>query len=110
MGTKVMLRSEVEAQVNAFCEALKDGGGEEIEGLISEVLDIEFMRSVNGEFRGFELTLCLSGPNVYLSYHVNQSEAFIKGFWDGDLVEIHLGVVESDILWDYVEELADCMR
>lgn len=53
MGTKVMLRGEVEARVNAFRGALSDGSGEKIEGLISEVLDIEFTRSVSGEFRGF---------------------------------------------------------
>lgn len=63
-----------------------------------------------GSFVVFELVFCLGGLNVYLSYSVSQSEAFVKGFWDGDLVEIHLGVVGSDVLWDYVEELADCMR
>lgn len=50
-------------------------------GLISEVLDIECARSVNGEFRGFELMLCLRGYNVYLSYRVSQSEVFVRGFW-----------------------------
>lgn len=86
-----MLKGEVEARGNAFCETLSDGSGEKIEGLISEVLDVEFTRSVSGEFRGFELVLCLGGHNVYLSYRVSQSEAFVKWFWGGDSVEISLG-------------------
>lgn len=109
MDTRTMLKGEVKAQIKAFREALKDDSGEKIESLINEALDIEFTRSINGEFRGFELTICLGGPNVYLSHHVSQSEAFVKGYWDGDSVEIRLGVVESDILWDYMEELASCV-
>ena len=48
-----MLKGEVEARVKAFREALRDGSGEKIGSLIDEMLDIEFTRSVSGEFRGF---------------------------------------------------------
>lgn len=110
MDTRTMLKCEVKAQIGAFRAALKDDSGEKIESLINEALDIEFTRSFNGEFRGFSLTLCLGGPNVYLNHHVSQSEAFVEGYWAGDSVKIHLGIVESDILWDYMEELVDCMK
>lgn len=66
------------------------------------MLNIEFTGSVSWEFRGFELVLCLGCPNVYLSRHVSQSEAFVRGFWGGDSVGVPLGVVESvfcGIIW-----------
>lgn len=109
MDSRTMLKGEVKAQIDAFRKALEDESGEEIESLINDVLGIEFTRSINGEFRGFSLTLCLGGPNVYLTHHVSQSEAVVEGYWAGDSVKIQLGIVESDILFDYMEELADCM-
>lgn len=88
-----MLKGEVEARVKAFREALRDGSGEKIGSLIDEILDVEFTRSVSGEFRGFELVFCLGvlmficrivlvSPRLLLrGFGVVIRQRFLWGLW-----------------------------
>lgn len=43
-----------------------EGDYDRLNDLLENSLELVFMVSSNGEFRGYELTVALGGPNVYI--------------------------------------------
>lgn len=105
--TKEMLKKEVENQ-KLWIEDCATGKGEsDFDEVMDDVLDIEIIRSLRGDFRGFEITLCLGNPNIFLSRHISQYNTYLKGVWGSESVELPLNEETSDMLIEYMEELAD---
>ena len=105
--TEELLKSEVKAQKKWIEDCVTGKGESDFDEVIAEVLGIEIVRSLRGAFRGFELTLCVGGPNIYLSHHIAQAQAYLKGYWGSTELELPLNEETSDMIFEYMEELAD---
>lgn len=105
--TKEMLKDELKAQKKWIEDSVEGREDCDFDDVIDEVLGIEIVRSLRGEFRGFELTLCIGCPNIFLSHHIAQAQAHLKGYWRSTEFELPLNEETSDMLLEYMEELAD---
>lgn len=76
------------------------------DNLMSEVLETNIVNSLNGEFRGYELTLCEGKykPYIYLSQRVWESRAHIISYYYGNREAISLSEEVSDMILEYVRK------
>lgn len=103
MDTLEQLKEEVLATVDNWNDA--DGDYGRLNELLENSLDLVFMISSKGEFRGYELTVTLGGPNVYIRQEVGAWGARVIGFSWGESFSETLTPEVSGFLWDTIFEI-----
>ena len=88
------------------CSFAKRNPQQFFDNLMSEVLETNIVNSLDGEFRGYELTLCEGKykPYIYLSQRVWESRAHIVSYYYGNREAISLSEEVSDMILEYVRK------
>lgn len=76
------------------------------DNLMGEVLEINIVHSLDGEFRGYELTLCEGKykPYMYLSQRSWESRAHIISYYCGNREAISFNEEVSSAILEYVRK------
>lgn len=88
------------------CSFGKSSSHDFIDNLMGEVLETNIIHSLDGEFRGYELTLCEGKykPYIYLSQRIWESRAHIVSYYYGNRDLISLSEEVSDMILEYVRK------
>ena len=71
-----------------------------------DVLDVEIISDLRGEYRGAKIWLTLGGPNICL----DTRESCVKGYWWSDRAECHVQKFAVDAVDEYYSELWEMTR
>lgn len=66
-----------------------------------DVLDVELITSLSGDYRGTIVTLCIGGPGIFL----NTREGCIKGVWWGEKAQCPISRDICNAVDDYFSSL-----
>lgn len=77
-----------------------------LEKYFEDVLDVEIISDMRGNYRGAIITLGLGGPSIYL----NTREGWVKGYWGSDYAEYHVQSWAVAAVDEYFSEQWDISR
>lgn len=72
---------------------------------VSDALDIDVTRSLNGDYKGARILLTFGGPNIWL----DTADRELQGSWGGKRVNLHVPYDVCEEIDAAVEELTSCM-
>lgn len=71
-----------------------------------DVLDVEIICNLRGDYRGARVALTLGGPNIYF----NTRKGCVECYWFSDYAEWHVRSFATDAVDEYFKELWEMSR
>jgi len=90
-------KEQIESMVNNTVDEIESSKFD-----FEDILEVEYRISSDGDFRGFEATLAIGGPALF----VNENK--VEAYWGSDNYESNY--IDKSGLYDYFEELYNATR